>query len=132
MNAATAQTKTPNLFELSGCGLQITYAVTSLEGSPQFNYHDSNRSKLFKGDQIRTIETEIGKFVSVTIDLTVDAGSTTFTLLVPRVNLRSSDSAQIETDGITTLHKSGIIPPNGQTELYTIHALRGLAAFVIF
>jgi hypothetical protein len=133
MNAAIAQTKTPNLFELSGSGLQVSYSLSSFEGLPQFNYHDATQTKLFKGDQIQAIETEAGTLVSVVINQTPDAGSTAFTLLVPRVNPRSSDSAQIETQGITTLHKTSIIgPPHGQADFYTVQALRGTAAFVVF
>ncbi|QBR71375.1 hypothetical protein CU048_08875 [Beijerinckiaceae bacterium] len=133
MNETTLKTQKPNLFELSGYGLQVTYSLSSFEGPPQFNFHDATQSKLFKGDQIRTVETELGTLVSVTINLTVDSGSTTFTLVVPSVNLRGTESVQIETVGITTLHKTSIIgPPNGQTDFYTVQALRGTAAKVAF
>jgi hypothetical protein len=134
MATPPAQIKQPTLYELSGDGLQITYMTTSLTGDPQFYYHDASESKVFTGDQIRTtVEPELGTLVSVVIRLTVDAGSTTFTLLVPRVSLRLSDSVPITTVGITTLHKFSIIgPPHGQSDFYTPHRLQGTAAFVVF
>jgi len=131
--AAATMIKEPNLFELSGGGIHVTYATTTFAGPPQFYYHDGSISKLFTGDQIRvTKDPALGTLVSVTILPTVDTGSTTFTLLVPNINLRMSDVANITTVGITTLHKFSIVrPPQGQTEFYTSHALSGTAAFVV-
>jgi hypothetical protein len=124
--------KTPNLFELAGDGISVSYATTSFGGKPVLSYHDTFQSKSFIGDQIRTVETEIGTLVTVTIFLTVDSGSTTFTILIPVVNLRLSDSAQISTYGLTTLHRFSIIgPPPGQAESYTAHRLYGTASFVV-
>jgi hypothetical protein len=130
---APSRTKQPNLFEVAGYGIQVTYSTTSLNGQPQFNYQDTHQSRLFTGDQIRTEATELGTLVSVVIQLTPDAGSTAFTLVVPRVNLRQFDSVNITTIGITTLHKTSIIgPPHGQTDFYTVHTLQGTASVVAF
>ena len=125
--------KRPNLYELSGAGLQITYSSSSFEGKPHFNYHSASLNRPFVGDQIRSTETELGTLVSVVIQETTEAGSTTFTVLIPRVNLNLSDSAPIVTDGITALHRGSIIgQPNGQLDFYTVQPLRGTAAFVVF
>ncbi len=126
--------KQPNLYELSGEGLHITYSTTSFGGVPMFTYQDGSQSKQFTGSQIRTVQTEIGTLVTVTTFLTVDSGSTTFTLLIPTVNLRSSDSVAISTDGIQTVHRFLVIGPplQGQTELYTVYPLTGTASFVFF
>jgi hypothetical protein len=133
MPTTAATTKQPNLYELAGDGIQVTYSTTSLDGKPLFNYHDGSLSKNFSGDQIQTVDTEAGTVVSVVILLTVDSGSTTFSVLIPRVNLRFSDSAAITTYGITALHKFSIIGlPNGQQDFYTAHQMQGTAAFVVF
>ena len=126
--------KQPNLYELSGEGIHITYSTTSFAGPPLFTYQDANQSKQFMGDQIRTVETEIGTLVTVTTFLTVDSGSTTFTVLIPQVNLRSADSVSISTEGIATVHRLRIVGPplQGQTEVYTVYALTGTASFVFF
>jgi hypothetical protein len=126
--------KQPNLYELSGEGIHITYSTTSFAGPPLFTYQDATQSKQFMGDQIRTVETEIGTLVTVTTFLSVDSGSTSFTVLIPHVNLRSSDSVSIYTDGIATVHRLRIVGPplQGQTETYTVYALSGTASFVLF
>jgi hypothetical protein len=130
---APSRTKQPNLFEVSGYGIQITYSTTSVSGQPLFNYQDTHQSKLFIGDRIRTESTELGTLVSVVIQETPDAGSTAFTLVVPRVNLRQFDSVNITTIGVTTLHKTSIVgPPHGQTDFYTVHSLQGTASLVAF
>jgi hypothetical protein len=133
MSPAPAQIKHPNLFQLSGDGIHVTYSTSGFDGKPHFSYHDAHQNKQFTGDQIRTVQTEIGTLVTVTLLLLVDAGSTTFTVLIPTVNLRTSDSAHIATDGIVTLHRTSIIGPlQGQSEFYTVHPLTGTASFVVF
>jgi hypothetical protein len=123
----------PNLFELSGGGIEVTYSTTSFDGKARFDYHDAQQSKAFVGDQIRTLQTEIGTLVSVTIRMTVDAGSTTFSVLIPTVNLRVANFAHVSTIGITTLHKLSIVGGlQGQTETYTVVPLHGTGSFVQF
>jgi hypothetical protein len=129
----TAMANQPTLYELSGNGIHVTYATSSLQGQPQFNYHDAFQARNFTGNQIQTADTILGRLVTVFLVQTVDSGSTTFTLLVPSVNLPPSKVANITTEGITTLHKFAIVkPPQGQTELYTVHKLHGTARFVEF
>jgi hypothetical protein len=134
MAKKAASAKQPNMYQLSGDGIHVTYSTSSFAGPPQFNYHDATQSRQFTGKEIRTVGTEIGTLVSVTLNLTPDLGSTSFTLLIPHVGLGLSDSAHIVTDGITTLHRTSIIGPplQGQTEFYTVHPLQGTAAFVVF
>ena len=125
--------KQPTLYELSGNGIQVTYTTRSITGQPQFYYHDAVQAKSFSGSQIQTADTIIGKLVTVFLVQTVDGGNTTFTLVVPNVNLPPSNFTTISTEGITTLHKFSIFkPPLGQTETYTFHPLTGTAIFVEF
>src|ERR1700686_226513 len=81
------QPVTPNHYQLQGDHLHVTYSTTSFGGKPQLSYQDASQSLNFTGDQIRKAPTEIGTLVTVTIHLPVDSGSTSFTLLVPAVNL---------------------------------------------
>ena len=123
----------PNLYELSGRGINVTYSSSSISGKPLFNYHDNFQVRSFSGDETQVVDGIIGKLVSVFLIRTVDGGSTSFTLVVPSVTLPQSNVANIVTEGITTLHKFSIIgPPQGQTELYTFHKLHGTARFVVF
>jgi hypothetical protein len=128
-----AMANQPTLYELSGHGIQVTYTTSSIQGKLLFNYHDTVQAKSFSGDQIQTVDTILGKLVTVFLVQTPDSGSTTFTLLVPNVNLPPSRVATVVTEGITTLHKFTIVgPPQGQTEFYTVHRLHGVARFVEF
>ena len=125
---------TPNLYQLHGHHLHITYSTSSIDGKPRFQYHDPFQTLQFSGDQIRTLESEIGTLVTVTIRLTPDFGSTSFTLLVPQVKLDQSNETRITTFGVTTLHRLSIAPQldRGQTEHNPIAELAGTAASVAF
>jgi hypothetical protein len=123
----------PNLFELSGDGIQITYSTTSLVGPPQFTYHDATQATTFMGDQIQVTPSSLGTLVSIVIHQTIDAGSTTFSLVLPRASLSLAPIGNITTVGITALHKMSIVgTPNGQSDFYTVHPLQGTASYVVF
>jgi len=129
---ANQAAQAPNLYQLSGKNLNITYSTSGIDGKPHFSYQDLQQTLNFAGDQIRSVETEIGTLVSVTIRMTVDTGGTTFSLLLPRVNIPGEQSVPIQTVGITTLHRFSIIPMNGQRDFYTVTRLHGSAARVFF
>ena len=75
----------------------------------------------------------LGRLVTVFLIQTIDSDSSTFTLLVPTVNLPPSKVANITTEGIATLHKFAVVkPPRGQTELCAVDKLDGTARFVEF
>jgi hypothetical protein len=126
----------PNHYQLSGGGISITYLPVGAGGLAHLQYQDAQRTLNFSGDQIRTVEVpDIGTVVSVTLTITVDTGSTTFSVLIPRVTLQSTTgaSAHIRTEGITTAHRFSVVPAFnlGQDELYTVTPLRGTASSVI-
>ena len=133
----------PNLWSLSGGGIHVPFWTFTLgpirqgDEPPHLTYHDSHRTLSFHGDEIRSVDVrDLGTVVSVTIVLTVDTGSTTFTLLLPRVNIASQGpltSVPVSTEGITTVHAGPFGPPFGhaQEEFYTVTPLTGTAAFVV-
>ncbi len=124
----------PNLYQLSGGGIHITYSTSGIAGQPHFTYQDALQVKNFTGNQITTLQTSIGMLVTVTIHLTVDSGSTTFSVLLPNVNLPDGlfGSANITAEGITTVHRFSIFHIQGQTEFYTAVPMQGTAAHVLF
>jgi hypothetical protein len=125
----------PNLYVLSGGGIHVTYSPTGFDGHPHLTYSSVFVSRTFSGNEITTTASPFGTLVTVTIQLTPDAGSTTFTLLVPVVNLNSlGDIVQITTEGITTHHRFSIFPPalHGQIETYSVQQLTGNAEHVEF
>jgi hypothetical protein len=123
----------PDMYELHGGGIHVTYSTStaSFSGKPLLTYHDHSLVKDFIGDQIKTLQTDIGTLVTVVIHMTPDRGSTTFSLLIPRVNLPPADVANITAEGITTLQKFSLPLPVGQTQFYTVHTLHGTARFVV-
>jgi|tagenome__1003787_1003787.scaffolds.fasta_scaffold18837978_1 hypothetical protein len=124
----------PNLYQVHNNQLHISYTTSGIDGKPHFQYQDASQSLSFSGDQIRSETTEIGTLVSVRIRMTVDSGSTSFSLLVPTVNLPANQSMTIHTIGITTVHRFSIAPVlnSGQTELYSVAVLTGTAQHVVF
>jgi len=124
----------PNHYALTGHGpLQVVYASTGLAGQPQLTYQDPQLSLQFSGGDIRRVESDVGTLVSVTIIKTVDTGSTSFSVLIPRVTLQNGQPAHIRTAGVTTLHRLTVdTPAHGQLDTYQLHHLSGTASVVEF
>ncbi|MFO0937163.1 MAG: hypothetical protein U0798_11690 [Gemmataceae bacterium] len=125
----------PNYFQLHGHGLRVTYSTTGFAGQPTFSYQDAVGAHTFTGSQIDTVKTPIGDLVTVVIRLTPDAGSTSFSILIPAIILGSThESSPVRTEGITTLHRMSIAPQllRGQIETYHTVTLNGSAHFVFF
>ncbi|WP_292812250.1 hypothetical protein [Nostoc sp. JL23] len=133
--SANASEVVPNLYQFQGKNVSISYSTTSFIGKPLFTYKDKQQTLNFQGtEQIHSVETEIGTLVTVTIRKTVDTGNTVFTLILPRVNLGKSNSAAVETKGITTTNLFSVIPKfnQGQRQTYTTIHLTGTAQAVAF
>jgi hypothetical protein len=116
----------PNLWNLTGHGIQIRYSTTG----PTLHYQDASRNLNFTGQEIRAVNVpDVGTLVSVTVFLTIDSGSSTFTVLLPRVNVAATKgaSAPVSTYGITTGHHFSILPAfqHGQQESYSLTPLTG-------
>ena len=126
----------PDHYQVSGGGISVVYLPTGAGGVAHLQYQDSLRNMNFSGDQIRRVDVpDVGSIVSVTLILTVDSGSTTFSVLIPQTTLQNTlgSSAHIRTEGITTVHRFGLVPAFnlGQDELYTVTAMHGTASNVI-
>ena len=132
--AAWAADRTPTLYELRGPGLYVSYSTTSFDGTPRFTYRGHRQSLNFSGKEIQTETTAIGTLVTVTTARTIDSGSTTFTLLVPNVNLGDEQKTRITTQSTITRHKFSMLPKlnQGQTQTYTTLPLRGTASAVVY
>ncbi len=130
----STQQEQPNHFELAGHGTEIVYDTSSISGRPQLNYTSGTSQQSFSGDEIRSLESELGTLVTVTIRKTVDTGSTTLTLLIPHVNLVNNES-HIKTEAIITTHHFFAANPSlvkGQLETYQTISLHGKASLVDF
>ena len=134
--APSAAVVAPNLYQLAGGGISISYIPSGAGGQPFFAYQDTHRTLHFFGKEIQQAEVaDLGTVVSVTLVITVDLGSTTFSVLLPRVNLpdHRGASAFITTEGITTVHSLSIAPGInlGQRDTYTTTPLTGTGSLGI-
>ena len=113
--------------------MSVTYVTNGFLGFPTLSYKDAQQALRFKGPEIRVLPTEIGGLVTVTTHMTIDAGSTTFSFLVPLIYLADAKAEQkFKTAGIKTEHKMTIAgPPTGLREIYDIHEMEGMARSII-
>jgi hypothetical protein len=126
----------PNRFELqSNDGkTKIDYETTSFIGQPVLNLSQGpGPIRHFVGSQIRRINTEIGTLVSVTTQMSIDTGSTSFSILIPAITLPAPNSHQAFTTEAVVTHHSGPIsvPPSGVHETYQFIPMKGDASFII-
>ena len=132
-----AQFQEANLFELEGGGATIVYSTTSFSGQPQFSYRDTNHSVSRSGTEIRVVQTEIARLVTVDIQQVPDAYNLSVTLLVPAVNVpRQTGEISIQTVAVLTTDRSsaftGPAGVEGQLQTYETLALSGMARAVAF
>src|SRR5438874_11071432 len=128
--AAQVATQEANSFSPSGGGIHVDYSSTSIDSQPRLTYHDHLRNLSFAGAQIRTVEvSDIGTIVSVTLTITPDVGSTTFSLFIPNVLVAAPNgSTPVTTEGVTTIHRMPFaLPMPGQREVYNVVRLTGAA-----
>jgi hypothetical protein len=128
------QDNVPNRYELTGRDTEITYSTTSFGGQPQLIYCYQAVQHTFSGAEIRSLDTEIGQQVTVTIEEIPDLHSITLTLLIPAINLDGVESP-FRTRAIFTTRRSSIGGPRlikGALQLYRVLALRGVARIVEF
>jgi hypothetical protein len=129
-----AGTQEPNLFELKGIGIELTYSTTSLSGQPQLTYKDRKRTFTFHGEEIRHLDSEIGLQVTVTLEQVPDLRTETLTLIIPAINGEGA-STPFQTNAILTTHRTSIGGPaliKGLLQTYRVKALKGTARTVVF
>ena len=126
----------PNRFVLQSTDgkTKVDYETSSFIGQPVLNLTQGpGPIRHFAGSQIRTLNTEIGTLVTVTTQLTVDTGSTSFSVLIPAITLTAvGDQKAFTTDAIITTHSGpNSVPQTGVHETYQFIAMKGEANFVL-
>lgn len=125
--------ESPNLYLLQGDGRTVNLATSGFDGRPHLSYHDSHRSLSFSGDEITFEGTSPGTLVTVILQSIPDLGDTTFTILVPLVNVTGTPNAFIHTLGITSMHRTTFLGlGRGQLTSYHVSHLSGSASQVQF
>jgi hypothetical protein len=128
----------PNVFHLHGNGIHITYfpdgsGPLTTDGPIKLIYDDPHQTKTFRGSQVSVMQVEnLGTLVTAVLQVTVDAGATSVTLLVPSVVMQGAHSVPVHTEVITTRHFSLLTAVGRpQRDIYTVTKLSGNAAVVI-
>ena len=114
--------------------IKVDYETSSFIGQPTLNLTQGpGPIRHFTGSQIRTMNTEIGTLVTVTTQLTIDTGSTSFSVLIPAISLTAiSDHKAFATEAIITSHSGPVsVPLAGVHETYQFIPLKGEASFVL-
>jgi hypothetical protein len=125
--------RAPNLFNLSGEGVTVTYSTTSIDGKPRLTFKKGRNTLNFSGDEIDSVGTNIGTLVSVVVATVSDKSVTSFSVLLPAIRLPDSKKQAFRTIGITTVAATTIAgPPPGAQQTYKTVALRGSAEQVEF
>ena len=121
---------TPNHFELTGDGVRVTFDATSITGKPLLSYDDGTTSAQFSGDELRIEQCAFGTLVTAVVGRSVDAGNTTFTLVVPGF-AAAAGAAEVCTLGVTAEHRWTVdTPRTGQLDDYRTVVLTGTASAV--
>lgn len=114
---------------------KVDYETSNFIGQPILNLTQGPGGPIrhFAGSQIRALNSEIGTLVTVTTQLTVDAGSTSFSVLIPAISLTAiSDHKTFSTEAIITSHTGpNSVPSTGVHEKYKFIPLKGEASFVL-
>lgn len=129
-----AQKITPNQYELVGPSIQISYSTSSISGKPQLSFKRGRTTLSFTGNQINVLDTISGALVTVTIASTPDLSSTTFSFVLPSIELAKESAKQaFRTFGVTTVRKTSISGSvKGVQQTYKVVELRGSAQRVVF
>jgi hypothetical protein len=113
---------------------KVDYESSGLIGQPTLNLTQGpGPIRHFSGSQIRRANTEIGTLVSVTAHMTIDTGSTSFSVLIPAITLSSvTDQRAFSTEAIVTAHTGpNSVPSTGVHETYQFIPMKGEASMVL-
>jgi hypothetical protein len=126
----------PNRFVLQSSDgkTKVDYETTSLTGAAILNLTQGpGPIRHFSGSQIRSRNTEIGTLVTVTTHITVDTGSTSFSVLIPSITLASvNQHVAFTSEGIVTNHSGpNSAPVTGVHETYQFIPMKGEATIVV-
>src|SRR3954465_11209523 len=127
----------PNRYVLqsSDGNTKVDYETSSFIGQPTLNLTQGpgGRIRHFSGSQIRTRRTEVGILLTVTTRISVDTGSTSFSVLIPAISLAAVGNHEtFATEAIVTTHTGpNSVPSTGVHEKYQFIPLKGEASFIL-
>jgi hypothetical protein len=132
---AAPQTHSPNQYHLHGGHVSVSYFPEGFNAGPTppagpvvLTYQDAHHALSVRRDGVSVLDAgSLGTIVTVVLVPDHDQGSTTFSLIIPRVAVPDGHSSTIHTEAITAMHK-GFMVLTGQDQTYTVTALCGTAS----
>ncbi len=100
------------------------------QGGSQLEYQGVEGNFTFSGDEIARQDSPLGSLITVALEKSIDAGSLTFTLALPPVNMAGKKKQAFDTVAIKT-KSFGILPREGAKLIDTAMCLDGVAEEVI-
>jgi hypothetical protein len=122
----------PNLFDLKGGGVMVSWTTASITGQPQLTYDDGGEPLTFGPDELQISPSPMGRLVTADIEVVPDSHSTSLVLVVPPVNLAGRRPQRVRTVAIVTRRETPFAPelPTGQLQSYKVLRLSGTASRV--
>jgi len=120
-----------NKFTLKWHGVEVYYTIGATPGIPALIYQDQTMSKDFQASAIHTDSTTLGSLVTVPLELTVDAGGTTFSFFLPNVDVPMGKAVEFKTIGIYKEVRGPVVLPAKQTVTWRTIPMHGTAETVI-
>jgi hypothetical protein len=120
-----------NKFTLKGHGVEVEYRIGITPGIPAFIYKDETISKDFPSTAVQTDQTDLGSLVTVPLEVTVDAGGTTFSVFLPTFDVPKDKTVEFKTIGIYREVRGPVILPAQQTVTWRTIQMLGTAETVI-
>ena len=119
---------TPTVYRLSGDNATIAYDTTSVIGRASFDYKAGHTHVKRSGQEIRVVDSEFAKLVTITVN-EGDAGDATLTLLIPKITVTQNEPR-------TTFDTKAIVMslrrPGPVHQLYRVLNLHGTAEAIDF
>jgi hypothetical protein len=125
----------PNLYELSGGGVEVTYATSGVGGEPSLTYKAGEEDEVsFTGDRIAVAQTRLGLEATVVlIEITRAGRHDELTLVVPEVMLADRHAQEpITALAVRTTNFVVELGRTGPRQAYDVTALEGTAKAVEF
>jgi hypothetical protein len=120
-----------NKFTLKGHEVEVYYIIGATPGIPALIYKDRTTSKNFQMNEIHTDSTTLGSLVTVSLEVTIDAGGTTFSSFLPNVDVPTGKEVAFKTIGIYKEVRGPVVLPAQQTITWHTIPLHGTAETVV-
>ena len=113
-----------NKFTLKVDRVEVSYTIGATPGISALIYKDQKMSKEFEANEIHTDSTTLGSLLTVTVEVTVDHGGTTFSFFLPSLHV-SARAIEFNTIGIYKEVRGQVVAVANQIVSWRTIPMRG-------